>query len=193
MIDWNDTSTWRVMVVDDEPDNLEVVAETLEYRGAEVKTALNGKEALDVLEGFSPNLIVTDLSMPLINGWELRTRIKSKPELAAVPVLALSAHAIAGDKERALDAGFDGYLTKPVNIRTLLDDIRTALVKPVEEVTPVKPTDAVTTVKPVEETALVKASDETAAVKPVEEVTPVKPTDEAAAVKPVDENKEIAS
>lgn len=130
MIDWNNAETWQVMIVDDEPDNLEVVAETLEYRGAYVKTALNGKDALDVLEDFKPNLILTDLSMPVMNGWEMRTRVKSDPSLENVPVLALSAHAIAGDQERALDAGFDGYLTKPINIHTLVDDIRLALVKP---------------------------------------------------------------
>ena len=128
MIDWNNASTWNVVIVDDEPDNLEVVAETLEYRGAQVKTAQNGKEALEVLEEFKPNLILTDLSMPVMNGWEMRSHVKSNPQMVTVPILALSAHAIAGDKERAIDAGFDGYLTKPVNIHTLLEDIRLAFV-----------------------------------------------------------------
>lgn len=126
-IDWQDASTWQVMIVDDEPDNLEVVAETLEFRGAEVQTAPNGKEALTLLETFEANLILTDLSMPVMTGWELRSRVKSDPKLAAIPVVALSAHAIAGDPERALEAGFNGYLTKPVNIHTLVDDIRTAV------------------------------------------------------------------
>ena len=114
-------------MVDDEPDNLEVVAETLEFRGAQVKTAPNGKEGLDALGDFAANLILTDLSMPVMNGWQMRAQIKSDPTTSQIPVLALSAHAIAGDKERALEAGFDGYLTKPVNIHTLLDDIRSAL------------------------------------------------------------------
>lgn len=133
MIDWQDVSTWQVLVVDDEPDNLEVVAETLEFRGAEVKTALNGKEGLDALTDFTANLILTDLSMPVMNGWQMRARVKSDPKTSQIPVLALSAHAIAGDKERALEAGFDGYLTKPININTLLDDIRAAYVEPVVE------------------------------------------------------------
>lgn len=130
MIDWQTPATWRVLVVDDEPDNLEVVAETLEYRGAQATTAANGKDALDVLEAFDANLILTDLSMPVMNGWELRTRIKSHPKLSLIPILALSAHAFAGDKQRAMDVGFDGYLTKPVNIATLLDDIRLAAAQP---------------------------------------------------------------
>ena len=133
MIDWHDVATWQVMIVDDEPDNLEVVAETLEYRGAQVKTAQNGKEALEMLEEFGANLILTDLSMPVMNGWEMRSRVKNNPKIARIPIMALSAHAIAGDQERALEAGFDGYLTKPVNIHTLLDDIRLAYVKPVLE------------------------------------------------------------
>lgn len=127
MIDWQDVSTWYVLVVDDEPDNLEVVAETLEFKGAQVQTALNGKEALDALGDFAANLILTDLSMPVMNGWQLRAQVKNNPITSQIPVLALSAHAIAGDKERALEAGFDGYLTKPVNIHTILDDIRSAL------------------------------------------------------------------
>lgn len=127
MIDWHDITTWHVMVVDDEPDNLEVVAETLEFNGAQVKTAPDGKEALEMLKKFSANLILTDLSMPVMNGWVLRSQLKLDPKLAPIPVLALSAHAIMGDKERALEAGFDGYLTKPVDIHTLVNDIRAAL------------------------------------------------------------------
>lgn len=128
MIEWNDISTWQILVVDDEPDNLEVVSETLEFKGAMVRTAANGKEALDTLQSFVPNLILTDLSMPVMTGWEMRSRVKSSPALAGIPIIALSAHAIAGDAERALEAGFDGYLTKPVNIHTLVDDIRSAFI-----------------------------------------------------------------
>ncbi len=126
MIDWPNVATWRVLFVDDEPDNLEVVAETLEFYGAEVCTALNGQEALAHLADFLPNLIITDLSMPIMDGWQLRTNIKANATLQNIPILALSAHAMAGDKERALAAGFDGYVTKPVNIHTFLDDIRLA-------------------------------------------------------------------
>lgn len=127
-MDWNDISTWYVMVIDDEPDNLEVVAETLEFRGAQVKTAPNGKEAMSALQEFDATLILTDLSMPVMDGWVLRSQVKTDPKTAHLPVLALSAHAIAGDQERALEAGFDGYLTKPVNIHTLVEDIRSAFI-----------------------------------------------------------------
>ncbi len=127
MIDWQDISTWKVMIIDDEPDNLEVVAETLEFNGAEVNTAPDGKQALEELKNFPANLILTDLSMPVMNGWVLRSQVKADAKLSDIPILALSAHAIAGDQERALEAGFDGYLTKPVDIHTLANDIRLAV------------------------------------------------------------------
>jgi CheY-like chemotaxis protein len=130
MIDWQNPSTWQVMVVDDEPDNLEVVAETLEYQGVHVRTAQNGKEAIELLEDFAANLILTDLSMPVMNGWEMRARVKNHPNMGLIPIVALSAHAFTGDRSRALDVGFDGYLTKPINIATLLEDIRSAVIKP---------------------------------------------------------------
>jgi len=126
-MDSADISTWRILVVDDEPDNLELVAETLEFRGAEVTTAKNGKEALEILEEFETNLILTDLSMPVMDGWQLRARVKSDEKLSHIPIVAVSAHAIAGDQERAMEAGFDGYLTKPLSILTLVDDIRREL------------------------------------------------------------------
>jgi CheY-like chemotaxis protein len=126
MFNWQDVTSWAVLLVDDEPDNLEVAAETLEYHGAKVRTALNGVEAIAVLEDFNPNLIITDLSMPLMDGWVLRGKIKTMPELADIPLLALSAHAMTGDKERALAVGFDGYLTKPINIMSLVEDIQAA-------------------------------------------------------------------
>jgi CheY-like chemotaxis protein len=123
-IDWQNVSTWRILVLDDEPDNLEVVAETLEFRGAEVLTAPDGKAGLEKLETFEPNLIMTDLSMPNMDGWEFRSRVKKHPKHDTTPILALSAHALIGDRERAIEAGFDGYLTKPIDIFSLLDDIR---------------------------------------------------------------------
>jgi CheY-like chemotaxis protein len=130
VINWQDVTTWHILVVDDEQDNLEVVAETLEYKGATVQTAINGEDALKVLESFSANLILTDLSMPVMDGWKMRYQIKSNENLRDIPVIALSAHAIAGDQQRALEVGFNGYLTKPVNIHTLLDDIRLAYIEP---------------------------------------------------------------
>lgn len=173
MIDWNDVSTWQILVVDDEVDNLEIVAEILEFRGAQVQTAANGKAALELLETFPANLILTDLSMPVMDGWVMRSEVKSKANFSQLPVVALSAHAIAGDKERALDAGFDGYLTKPINIHTLVDDIRATVSPAVEP--PAAPAAPAAPVAPA-------PAVEPLAVTPAAPVAPVQPPAAAASV-----------
>jgi len=127
MMNWQEPSTWSVLVVDDEPDNLELVVEVLQFFGVSVKSAKDGVAALQELETFTPTLILLDLSMPKMSGWELRARIKSNPKLSPIPVIALTAHAMVGDSARVQAAGFDGYMTKPINIPTLVDDIRKAV------------------------------------------------------------------
>jgi CheY-like chemotaxis protein len=127
MLDWQHNSDWVVLAIDDEPDNLEVVGETLEFYGMTVHIANNGVEALEKLETLSPTLILCDISMPIMDGWETRSRIKSNPSTQHIPVIALSAHAMRGDKERALAAGFNGYLTKPLNLPTLVEDLKSAI------------------------------------------------------------------
>jgi two-component system, cell cycle response regulator DivK len=129
MLDWQDVTTWKILLVDDEPDNLEVVAESLEFYGITVRTAENGQAGLDVLKEFVPDLILLDLSMPVMDGWQTLRNLKKEISTRNIPVLALSAHAILGDKERALEVGFDGYMTKPVNVPTLIQDLRAALEK----------------------------------------------------------------
>src|SRR5262245_59073716 len=120
MFNWNDSSTWCVLFVDDEIDNLDIIVDALRYHGAEVASAKNGVEALEALKSFPANLVVTDLSMPGMNGWELRMKIKQDQMMHEIPIIALSAHAMSGDKERALDAGFDGYLVKPISFLSLI-------------------------------------------------------------------------
>lgn len=114
---------WKILVVEDEPDNLEVAMRVLRYYGAELMTATNGKEALEVLKTFKPDFIVSDLSMPVMDGWGLCYEIKNTPELATLPIFALTAHAMLGDKERALSAGFDNYLTKPLAPATFVQQL----------------------------------------------------------------------
>lgn len=112
-----------VLVVDDEPDSIEVVTEVLEFYGAIVHYAYDGEQALAVLSRVKPNLILSDLSMPKIDGWGLLSAIRTDPALAEVPVIALTAHAMTGDRERGLAAGFTSYLTKPLSPLTLVSDI----------------------------------------------------------------------
>jgi CheY-like chemotaxis protein len=127
MIDWDNKASWKVLVVDDEQDNLEMIAETMSFYGATTKAAKSGAEGLEILESFRPNLILLDLSMPKMDGWQMRMRIKENPANANVPIVALTAHAMSGDKERVLAAGFDGYIAKPINIASLIDDLRNTL------------------------------------------------------------------
>jgi two-component system, cell cycle response regulator DivK len=129
MLDWQNTSAWKILLIDDELDNLEVVAESLEFYGMIVETALNGQIGLEKMDSFQPTLVLLDLSMPVMDGWQTLRRLKSNPQTQNTPIIALSAHAIVGDEERALSAGFDGYMTKPVNVPTLIQDLRTALQK----------------------------------------------------------------
>lgn len=125
-LNWDNITKWNVLLVDDEPDNVEVVAESLEFYGMTVRTAENGQAAVEALQDWLPDLILMDLSMPIMDGWETLRALKGDPQTETIPVLAFSAHAIIGDAERALAAGFDGYLTKPVNVPTLLKDLRAA-------------------------------------------------------------------
>jgi CheY-like chemotaxis protein len=127
MLDWQNINTWKVLVVEDDPDNRAVIGDVLEFYGMTVKTAENGVEGLQVLQTFVPTLILLDLSMPKMDGWEMRAQVKSTQDLQAVPIVALTAHAMPDDKKRALDAGFDGYLKKPITVATLLDDLRATL------------------------------------------------------------------
>jgi CheY-like chemotaxis protein len=118
---------WVVLVVDDEPDNLEVASRLLMLFGAKVYTAQDGDAGLEILKDIKPTLILSDLSMPKKDGWELLRIIREQNKLKDVPVIALTAHAMAGDKERALKAGFDDYITKPLKVENFFADIQRCL------------------------------------------------------------------
>jgi CheY-like chemotaxis protein len=119
-----DVSTWRVLLVDDEPDSNEIVKMVLSARGATVFEAADGQEGLEIFRHRRPNLVLTDISMPEVDGWELLQRIRvSGDGLERTPVIALTAHAMIGDRERVLEAGFDGYMSKPLSMLTLVDDL----------------------------------------------------------------------
>jgi CheY-like chemotaxis protein len=126
IIDWQKPDSWSVLIVDDEPDNVEIVTLFLEFLGATVRSADNGMTGLEVLQSFRPNLILLDLSMPRMDGWEMLRRIRQNPDLHEIWVIALTAHAMYGDRERVQMAGFNGYLTKPVDLPTLLVDLQRA-------------------------------------------------------------------
>ncbi|MBN1564567.1 MAG: response regulator [Anaerolineae bacterium] len=113
-----------ILIVDDEPDNLEVVFEILTFGGWTVKTAAHGGKALDILQTFTPDVILLDLSMPVMDGWETHKQLRTNPHYHHIPIIALTAHAMHGDEKQILAAGFDGYLAKPISVPTINADIQ---------------------------------------------------------------------
>ncbi|HEX2905492.1 MAG TPA: response regulator [Phototrophicaceae bacterium] len=118
-----EVASWTVLLVDDEPDNLFIAGKTLSFNGATVHTARNGVEGLALLGQITPSFILSDLSMPQMDGWEMLKQVRANPRTRSVPVIALTAHAMAGDRVRGLDAGFNGYIIKPFRPSTLIAEL----------------------------------------------------------------------
>jgi CheY-like chemotaxis protein len=116
-------ANWIVLVVDDEPDSLAVVTRVLRFYGATVFTSSNGRDGFKMVRTVEPTFILSDLSMPEVDGWGLVKLIQEDPHTRHIPVIALTAHAMKGDRERAFEMGFHYYLTKPLNPFTFLQDL----------------------------------------------------------------------
>lgn len=106
----------RVLVVEDNKDNLMLINDVLMMLRYDVITALNGVEGVEKAVAELPHLILMDLSLPLMDGWTATKTIKENPVSAHIPIIALTAHAMVGDREKALEAGCNDYLSKPINI-----------------------------------------------------------------------------
>jgi two-component system cell cycle response regulator DivK len=117
----------RILYVEDNEDNVYMLRRRLERKGIEVIVAKDGAEGIETAEREHPDLILMDLSLPVIDGWEAARRLKEVSATRAIPIIALSAHAMAGDRERALAAGCDDYDTKPVDLKSLLAKIEALL------------------------------------------------------------------
>jgi len=129
---------WKVLIVDDEADNVEMTKILLEFHGAEVRIAENGLEGMTIAAEFVPTLILLDLSMPEMDGWEMFKAIREKPELKDVRVIALTAHAMPKDSERALQFGFDDYITKPFLFDDFMEHIEKCVLKGGSSLSPEK-------------------------------------------------------
>lgn len=119
---------WTVLVVDDEPDSLLVATRLLKFCGANVLTADNGKLGLEVAQKMRPQFIISDLSMPIMSGWEMLFHLQENRTTASIPVIALTAHAMDGDRQRAIEVGFHNYLIKPLQPETFIRDLLALLV-----------------------------------------------------------------
>lgn len=113
-----------ILVVDDNPLNLKLTRILLAAHGYEVRTAMDSKEALAVLDSFQPRLILMDIQLPGMNGLELTRRLKADPATRDIVVLALTAYAMKGDEHRAREAGCNGYIAKPIDTRSLAAVVR---------------------------------------------------------------------
>ena len=106
----------RVLIVEDNVDNFELVRFLLERAGYQVLSAANGVEGVDAAKREQPDLVLMDLSMPEMDGWRATAQMKAEETTRHIPVLALTAHTLPGDRKRAIDAGCDGYISKPINV-----------------------------------------------------------------------------
>lgn len=117
----------RILVVDDNEDNRDSLSRRLMRKGFDVITAADGSEAIHQADDGAPDLILMDMNMPVLDGWEATRQLRSKPEFAELPIIALTAYALTGDREKALESGCTDYHTKPINFEALLAQIEIAL------------------------------------------------------------------
>jgi two-component system cell cycle response regulator DivK len=114
----------KILIVDDNQDSRELAVKVLKNRGYQMIEASDGEEALEKALAEKPDLILMDISIPKINGYEVTRRLKSQADFKATPIIALTAHAMKGDKEKAFESGCDGYISKPINVHELPDQIK---------------------------------------------------------------------
>ena len=117
----------KILLVEDNEMNRDMLSRRLERKGFDVVMAVDGQAGVEMASSASPDLILMDLSLPIIDGWEATRRIKADAATQKIPVIALTAHAMAGDEQKAIEAGCDDYDTKPVDLKRLLGKIENFL------------------------------------------------------------------
>ena len=118
---------FKILLVEDNEMNRDMLTRRLQRKGYEVVIAADGKEAVRKAQSQTPDLILMDIRLPLIDGWEAMRRIKIMPETQCIPIIALTAHAMTGDMEKCMDAGCDDYDTKPIDLPRLLEKMQALL------------------------------------------------------------------
>lgn len=117
----------KILLVENNEMNRDMLSRRLQRRGYEVVIAIDGGEGVARAQSETPDLILMDMSLPVLDGWEATRQLKTEPETQAIPIIALTAHAMSGDREKALEAGCDDYDTKPIELPRLLEKINTLL------------------------------------------------------------------
>lgn len=114
----------KILIVEDNEMNRDMLSRRLERKGFDVVMAEDGKKGVDMSRSENPDLILMDLSLPIMDGWEATSTIKSEENTRDIPIIVLTAHAMSGDREKALEAGADEYDTKPIDFKRLLGKIK---------------------------------------------------------------------
>jgi CheY-like chemotaxis protein len=117
----------KILLVEDNEMNQDMLTRRLQRRGHEVVVAGDGARGVELAHAERPDLVLMDMSLPVLDGWEASRRIKSSSDTSSIPIIALTAHAMAGDREKALEAGCDDYDTKPIELSRLLEKIEALL------------------------------------------------------------------
>jgi len=120
----------KILLVEDNEMNRDMLSRRLERKGYQVMMAVDGGAGVEMAVSEAPDLILMDMSLPVLNGWEATRQIKAHPQTRAIPIIALTAHAMDSDRQNALDAGCDDYETKPIELPRLLEKIERLLQKP---------------------------------------------------------------
>jgi two-component system cell cycle response regulator DivK len=119
----------KILLVEDNEMNRDMLARRLAYKGYEVVIAVDGQAGVAMGRSQSPDLILMDMSLPVLNGWDATRELKATPDTSGIPIIALTAHAMSGDRDKAVAAGCDDYDTKPVDLSRLLTKIEALLRK----------------------------------------------------------------
>ena len=122
-----DSTMSKILLVEDNEMNRDMLTRRLERKGFEVVIAIDGQAGVDMASSSNPDIILMDLSLPVMDGWEATRKIKADPATQSIPVIALTAHAMAGDEQKALAAGCNDYDTKPIDLKRLLGKIESLL------------------------------------------------------------------
>lgn len=119
----------KILLVEDNEMNRDMLSRRLAKRGYEVVIAVDGQQGVALAQSEAPTLILMDMSLPILDGWEATRQLKSTPGTRAIPIIALTAHAMSGDREKAMEAGADDFDTKPVDLGRLLEKIEALLAR----------------------------------------------------------------
>ena len=117
----------KILIVEDNEMNRDMLSRRLTRKGYEIEMAVDGQEGLDKMRSWSPDVVLMDMGLPVLDGWEATSQAKADAELASIPIIALTAHAMEADRQKALAAGADDFDTKPVNLSGLLEKIENQL------------------------------------------------------------------